>query len=51
MRPAFSTLLETKCNCHVVESQKTESSIRTGCRNWRKWTLTKRECFAWESYI
>lgn len=31
MRPAFSALLETKRNCVVVESQKTESSFRTGC--------------------
>jgi len=30
MRPAFSTLLETKRNCVVVESQKTGNSIRTG---------------------
>ena len=31
MRPAFSTLLEMKHNCVVVKSQKTETSIRTGC--------------------
>jgi hypothetical protein len=31
MRAACSTLLETKRNCIVVESQKTESSFRTGC--------------------
>jgi len=31
MRPEFSTLLETKRNCVVVESQKTGNSIRTGC--------------------
>jgi hypothetical protein len=31
IRNLCSTLLETKHNCVVVESQKTESSIPTGC--------------------